>query len=215
MEFSEVFAQLRRDRNLSQRQAAAELKISQALLSHYENGLREPRLDFVVRACEYYGVSADYILGRTSAHANPMLTQSATTDGGDLSALWEKGNMYSLLNAVTVITNMLACMYHESVVEKTYDYLGVALYALFRNLKLESDSDLKKLVSLPEYKFRLVCDVASKKAECELAEYAHNVNPREKHDCAQEIRERFPAAYEKFAEWLSDMEENLAKQENQ
>ena len=63
--FSSALSQLRREHNLSQRQAAAELGISQALLSHYENGLREPRLDFVVRVCDYYGVSADYVLGRT------------------------------------------------------------------------------------------------------------------------------------------------------
>ena len=42
-----------------------DLGISQALLSHYENGVREPRFDFVVRVCDYYGVSADYFFGRT------------------------------------------------------------------------------------------------------------------------------------------------------
>ncbi len=63
--FSDTMAALRRDRGLSQRAAAADLRISQALLSHYENGAREPGLDFVCRACDYYGVSADYLLGRT------------------------------------------------------------------------------------------------------------------------------------------------------
>ena len=57
-------AALRRDRGLSQRKAAAELGISQAQLSHYENGVREPGLDFLCRACDYYGVTADYMLGR-------------------------------------------------------------------------------------------------------------------------------------------------------
>lgn len=63
--FSMRISELRKQRNISQRQAASELGISQALLSHYENGLREPKLDFVVKVCDYYGVSADYILGRT------------------------------------------------------------------------------------------------------------------------------------------------------
>ena len=63
--FSENMFLLRKERGLSQRTAAADLHISQALLSHYENGAREPGLDFVCRACEYYGVSADYLLGRT------------------------------------------------------------------------------------------------------------------------------------------------------
>lgn len=70
--FSEAFSQLRKERGISQRQVAADLGMSQALLSHYENGIREPKLDFVVKACEYYNVSADYILGRTQVRDNPM-----------------------------------------------------------------------------------------------------------------------------------------------
>lgn len=61
--FSKNMSVLRRERGLSQRKAAADLKISQALLSHYENGAREPGLSFLCRACKYYGVSADYMLG--------------------------------------------------------------------------------------------------------------------------------------------------------
>ena len=56
---------LRKKRGLSQRKVATDLQISQALLSHYENGIREPGLSFVVKACDYYNVSADFLLGRT------------------------------------------------------------------------------------------------------------------------------------------------------
>ena len=61
--FSKNMSELRRARGLSQRKTAADLGISQALLSHYENGAREPGLPFLCRACKYYGVSADYMLG--------------------------------------------------------------------------------------------------------------------------------------------------------
>ena len=63
--FAAVMSELRHARGLSQRKVAADLKISQALLSHYENGAREPGLGFVCRVCDYYGVSADYLLCRT------------------------------------------------------------------------------------------------------------------------------------------------------
>ena len=66
-DFSAVMAALRRERGISQRKAAADLGISQAQLSHYENGAREPGLNFVCRACDYYGVTADYLLGRSAA----------------------------------------------------------------------------------------------------------------------------------------------------
>ncbi len=65
-DFASTLVKLRREAKLSQKKAAEDLGISQALLSHYENGIREPRLEFVTRACEYYGVSADYILGRSN-----------------------------------------------------------------------------------------------------------------------------------------------------
>ena len=63
--FASTLSALRRERNISQRAAAMDLGISQALLSHYENGAREPGLAFVCRACDYYGVTADYLLCRT------------------------------------------------------------------------------------------------------------------------------------------------------
>ena len=73
-EFSRTLSLLRKERGVSQRTAANDLGISQALLSHYENGIREPGLSFVVKACDYYHVSADFILGRTLSREGSMLT---------------------------------------------------------------------------------------------------------------------------------------------
>ena len=63
--FAQILSELRRTAGLSQRKAAADLNISQALLGHYENGAREPGLNFVCRVCDYYNVTADYLLGRS------------------------------------------------------------------------------------------------------------------------------------------------------
>ena len=68
--FPKILSRLRKERHLNQRTAAAALHISQALLSHYENGLREPGLSFVDAACRYYGVSADYLLGRSTVRTS-------------------------------------------------------------------------------------------------------------------------------------------------
>lgn len=64
--FQNAMTQLRREKGLSQKAAAAQLNTSQALLSHYENGVRECGLDFVVRAARFYGVTCDYLLGNSS-----------------------------------------------------------------------------------------------------------------------------------------------------
>ena len=92
--FSDRLQALRAEKGLSQRAVAADLHISQALLSHYENGAREPGLDFVRRACDYYGVSADYLLCRTD---NPDSSASAAAAAraflANLRALTEKAEM--------------------------------------------------------------------------------------------------------------------------
>ena len=79
-DFSRTLALLRREKRISQRTAAGDLQVSQALLSHYENGLREPGLSFVVRAADYYGVSCDYLLARTDAKKTTTMSDAADED---------------------------------------------------------------------------------------------------------------------------------------
>ncbi len=49
----------------SQSEVAKDLQITQRKLSYIETGKTEPSLEDLVRICNYYGVSADYILGLT------------------------------------------------------------------------------------------------------------------------------------------------------
>ena len=61
--FSQMLSKMRKERGISQKKAATDLGISQALLSHYEKGIRECGLDFVIKCSKYYGVTTDYLLG--------------------------------------------------------------------------------------------------------------------------------------------------------
>ena len=63
--FCERITELRKSSGMSQKTASAKLGISQALLSHYEKGIRECGLDFVLKLAQLYDTSCDYILGRT------------------------------------------------------------------------------------------------------------------------------------------------------
>lgn len=63
-EFSNRITSLRKERGLSQKEVAMSLGVSQALLSHYEKGVRECGLEFVVRCADYFGVTTDYLLGK-------------------------------------------------------------------------------------------------------------------------------------------------------
>ena len=71
-EFPKILSELRRTKGISQKKAADELGISPALLSHYENGIRECGLDFLLRLSEYYSVSCDYLLGKSTIK-NPIV----------------------------------------------------------------------------------------------------------------------------------------------
>jgi transcriptional regulator with XRE-family HTH domain len=68
-EFARNITLLRKERKISQKQAAADLGISQALLSHYEKGVRECGLNFLMKAADYYNVTCDFLLGRSGNSA--------------------------------------------------------------------------------------------------------------------------------------------------
>ncbi len=65
-DFPKIISSLRKSKGISQKQAAIDLGISQALLSHYEKGIRECGLDFLIKLSEYYEVSCDELLGVSS-----------------------------------------------------------------------------------------------------------------------------------------------------
>ena len=73
-DFPRLITLLRKEKGISQKQAAAEFGISQALLSHYEKGIRECGLDFLVKCAKFYGVSCDYLLGVSPERNGRQLT---------------------------------------------------------------------------------------------------------------------------------------------
>ena len=60
------FRELREDHDCSQSDVAAVLGISQQHYSKYETGEYELPLRHIITLAEYYGVSADYLIGRCS-----------------------------------------------------------------------------------------------------------------------------------------------------
>ena len=57
---------LREDRDLTQKQVASALICDQSLYSKYERGERPLPLELADKLADYYGVSVDYLLGRTN-----------------------------------------------------------------------------------------------------------------------------------------------------
>lgn len=63
--FSERLIKLRDGRNLSQKDVAAEFGVVVRAYQRYEYGEREPQLSTLIRIADFYGVSLDYLAGRT------------------------------------------------------------------------------------------------------------------------------------------------------
>ena len=58
-------AMLRKNRHYTQVKVALDLNLSQNSISRYEDGSRQMSYELLIRFADYYGVSIDYILGRT------------------------------------------------------------------------------------------------------------------------------------------------------
>lgn len=140
-DFPRILTLLRKERGISQKQAAAELGISQALLSHYEKGIRECGLDFVVRTADFYGVSCDYLLGRSPERTGAKLTfedipesdaqgKENTFHGSILPTL----NKKLIVNALGIVFDMLLNINDKELTSEISSFLNLAVYRAFRVL---------------------------------------------------------------------------------
>lgn len=63
--FSERLTELRKKHALSQEAAAKEFGVVVRAYQRYEYGEREPQLSTLVKIADFYGVTLDYLAGRT------------------------------------------------------------------------------------------------------------------------------------------------------
>lgn len=136
-DFARVLSLLRQEKGISQRKAAAELGISQALLSHYENGIREPGLHFVAKACDYYHVSADYLLGRTLNRNGAIIEAEELLDASEAKedlkgSIMAKLQKKLVVNSVSIFFDLLGQVGSKDAAANASAYLSSALYQLFR-----------------------------------------------------------------------------------
>ena len=57
--------ELRKERKISQLKLALDLSMNQNTISRYENMEREADYETLIKFADYFGVSLDYLLGRT------------------------------------------------------------------------------------------------------------------------------------------------------
>jgi len=93
--------ELRNSKNLSMMQVAKELQLPYTTYVNYEKGAREPSSEVLIKIANYFGVSVDYLIGRSnensafSLHSNggiPVVTEDTVTFPviGDIAAGFDK-----------------------------------------------------------------------------------------------------------------------------
>lgn len=157
-DFPRIITFLRKERGLSQKQVAADLGISQALLSHYEKGIRECGLDFLIKTAEYYEVSTDYLLGRTVHRNTASVNADDMPDSDTIGHM--KGNMINqvnrklITNTAAVIFDLLAQMGEKRLTNAVSNYLMCAEYQIFRAIYCADPSNTQTMFSLDKKRYK-------------------------------------------------------------
>ena len=138
-DFPRVLKLLRKERGLRQKEAADKLGVAQALLSHYENGKRECGLDFLVTAADFYGVSVDFILGRTSSRTGMVVAEEELSEStvSDNIAVKPSGatillRKKLLTNSLEIIFSLLIKSENSRLAKAVGSYLFTAVYRAYR-----------------------------------------------------------------------------------
>lgn len=139
-EFPRILTLLRKERGISQKKAASELSISQALLSHYEKGIRECGLDFVVKAADYYNVSCDFLLGRSPERTGTTLSiedipeADLSTDNKLQGSILPTLNKKLIFNSLNILFDFLQKINCKELTTKISDFLMISVYRMFRTI---------------------------------------------------------------------------------
>ena len=157
-DFPRIITFLRKERGLSQKQVAQDLGISQALLSHYEKGIRECGLDFLVRTADYYEVSTDYLLGRTVQRKPASVSADDIPDSDEIRHL--QGNMINqvnrklIMNTTTVIFDLLAQLGEKKLTNAVSNYLMCAEYQIFRTIYCADKTNTQTMFSIDRNRYQ-------------------------------------------------------------
>lgn len=184
-DFPRILSLLRKEKGISQKNAAKELQISQSLLSHYEKGIRECGLAFVVRAANFYNVSSDYLLGLSPERKGTTLTLNDLTDPSEkkevattktLKIIYRKK---ILLCSINIILNLLAKTKNENLIENIFNFLQFAVYRIFRILFRINKKNNSEMFSISDNTANQLAMAEMIKIECAANEHAKNENDLE------------------------------------
>lgn len=111
MNYHKRLIELREKAGLSQQDLADRLNVTRQTVSRWENQKTEPPIDTLVYLSELYGVSVDYLLGRTEF---PQQSKEAASERPDTTKPRQKPRWRRILLAVCaagIVAVLLFCIF--------------------------------------------------------------------------------------------------------
>lgn len=147
-DFSRVLTLLRHEKGLHQEKVAKDLGVSQALLSHYENGKRECNLDFLVKVSKYYDVSIDYLLGQTVVPNYKKRYKTKDNYKNITMSGQIKRDKKAICETVDIIFSIILKCKNAELLNSATAYLNLCSYKLFRKLYSSNENNSDKMFSV-------------------------------------------------------------------
>lgn len=69
--FRDVFVEILQSRNITAYKLSKDTGIAEGLISQWKSGRQLPKYDSLKLLCDYFNVSADFLLERTTSPCNP------------------------------------------------------------------------------------------------------------------------------------------------
>lgn len=142
--FSKNLRLLRKERHMTQIETAEVLGISQALLSLYENDARVPNMAFVSTVCDYYGVTADYLMGRTGVRER-LQEEPGPDETEEGRTVPLQDDLTELTDSITILFRLLDQLPGGEAAESAKEYLRISVFRLFRALSSAAPDSIKNL----------------------------------------------------------------------
>ena len=152
--FPRIITQLRKEKRISQKQAASELDISQSLLSHYEKGKRECSFDFLVKIADYYEVSTDYLLGRSTQRHSEVFSLAIENENKSRSTMTQLANKRIITNSISILHEYLIKIGSRKLSNRISDYLMLSVYMMFRLIYSSNPDNPPEIFSLNKNTFK-------------------------------------------------------------
>ena len=162
--FADKLKKLRKNKHLTQGELASFLGISASAVGMYEQSRRSPSISDISAIAKFFGVTTDYLLGRTVQRnftADPFeAAEKEVVINTEKGSMINKINRSLLMNTTSVIYDLLAKIGNKHLTNAVSNYLMSAEYVIFRTIYNSEKNNSQTMFSLDKNRYRNLTDAS-------------------------------------------------------